>query len=139
MTKSWRKSMYMTLMMVPMTTFFSVKVVILVAASLVYQLHQKPAMINTMRAHARKTEGRLALERRDACKMKAAVLTRLNGRLHQRRALHIWQNFVAHASYRASQEAAAKAKAIALQAAIDAVAAEQDTTGKGAGAGVPSY
>ena len=81
--------MYMTLMMVPMTTFFSVKVVILVAASLVYQLHQKPAMINTMRAHARKTEGRLALERRDARRMKTVVLTRLYGRLHERRALYI--------------------------------------------------
>ena len=120
-------------MIVPMTTFFSVKVVILVAASLVYQLHQKPVVIDTMMAHARKTERRLALERRDARRTKAAVLTRLHGRLHQRRALHIYRNFVAHASYRASQEAAAKAKAMALQAAIDAVAAERDTAGKGAG------
>ena len=43
MIKSWRKSIYMTLMIVPATTFISVKVVILVAASLVYQLHLKPS------------------------------------------------------------------------------------------------
>ena len=91
-----------------------------------------------MRAHTRKTERRLALERRDARRTKAAVLTRLHGRLQQRRALHICQDFVAHASYRASQEAAAKAKAIALQAAIDAVAAERDTAGKGEGSCVVS-
>ena len=133
MIKSWRKSIYMTLMIVPATTFFSVKVVILLAVSLVYQLHLKPSFLNTMRAHACKTERRLALERRDARRTKAAVLTRLHGRLQQRRALHICQDFVAHASYRASQEAAAKAKAMALQAAIDAVAAERDTAGKGAG------
>ena len=138
MTKSWRKSIYMTLMVVPMTTFFSVKVVILVAASLVYQLHQKPVMINTMTAHARKTERRLALERRDERRTKASVVTRLDGRLQQRRALRIWQNFAAHASHRASQGAAAKAKAKALQAAIDVVAAERDTAGKGEGSCVVS-
>ena len=130
--------MYMTLMMVPMTTFFSVKVVILVAASLVYQLHLKPSFFNTMRAHACKAERRLALERRDERRMRTAVLIRLDRRLQQRRALRIWQNFAAHGSYRASQEAAAKAKAIALQAAIDAVAAERDTAGKGEGSCVVS-
>ena len=121
-------------MIVPMTTFFGVKVVILLAASLVYQLHLKPSFFNTMRARACKAERRLALERRDERRMRTAVLIRLDRRLQQRRALRIWQNFAAHGSYRASQEAAAKAKAIALQAAIDAVAAERDTAGKGAGA-----
>ena len=81
--------MSMTVMIVPVTTFFIFKVVISVAASLVYQMHQKPVMFNTMRTRVWKTERRLALAWRDARKMKTAVLTRLYGTLHERRAVCI--------------------------------------------------
>ena len=76
----------------------------------------------------------LALQRRDQRKTKDIVLSRTYERIHRRKTLRIWHGFAASATYRASQEGAAKARAVALPAAIDAVAAEQDTRGKGAGA-----
>ena len=75
------------------------------------------------------------LQRRDQRKIKAIVLTRTYERLHERQALHIGHDFAPSATYRASQQAAAKARAVA----IGAVAAEQDTKRKGAGVCRLSY
>ena len=85
-----------------------------------------------MRMYTSKMERGLALQRRDQRKIKATFLTRIYERLHESKALHIWHDSAASATYWASQQAAAKSRAVALQAAIDAVAAEHDTRGKGA-------
>ena len=66
------------------------------------------------------------------------IHTNFHAKHLESKALRRWHDFAACATYRASQQAAAKAKAVALQAAIDAVAAEQVTTDEGAGACVLS-
>ena len=119
--------------------FFSVEVILLIVLSLVDQLHHKPIKFRKMKMYTSKMERGLALQRRDQHKTKATVLTRTYERLQVRKALRIWQDFATCATYRASPQAAAKARVVALQAAIDVIAAEQNTRNKGAGACRLSY
>ena len=60
---------------------------------------------------------------RDEVKAKGAILVEIHRRLLESKALHRWHDFAAYTTYRASQEAAAKAKAgakaVALQADVD--------------------
>ena len=95
-----------------------------------------------IRAGMHKVEGLQRRCTRDENKAKGAILVEIHRNFHakhlENKALRRWHDFAACATYRASQQAAAKAKAVALQAAIDAVAAEQVTTDEGAGACVLS-
>ena len=95
-----------------------------------------------IRARIHKVEGLQRRCTRDENKAKGAILVEIHRNFHakhlENEALRRWHDFAACATYRASQQAAAKAKAVALQAAIDAVAAEQVTTDEGAGACVLS-
>ncbi|CAM9444382.1 unnamed protein product [Laminaria digitata] len=111
------------------------KIIVLCLLGLANKLRGRPGS-RKWRAHTFKADQQKAVDDRDRCKEKGLVIAKTLGRIDQKRALHVWHDVAALATYKAAQEAAAekaaKAKVLALNAAIDQVAAEQATRDQGA-------
>lgn len=70
-------------------------------------------------------------------KLKATILIGMHSRRPRQEALYTLHDCVGRATCRASKEAAAMAKAVAVQAPIDVVSTENDTKDKGAYSSLP--